>query len=145
MEKFTTVYSPGKELSLDEAMLLWRGRLSFRQYLKNNRHTTILQPTMSGTLQSKRTGNPIHVTVMKWRDKRNVLTISTMHGPTMENVKNRRGCEVLKPSMIVDYNRNMSSVDRNNQMIIYYSTLRKSIVVYEGFFPPFGKALFKDG
>ena len=29
---------PEKQLSLDESMMLWRGRLVFRQYIKNKRH-----------------------------------------------------------------------------------------------------------
>lgn len=32
------IYCPGKQLSLDESMVLWRGRLVFRQYIKNKRH-----------------------------------------------------------------------------------------------------------
>ncbi|XP_072376192.1 uncharacterized protein, partial [Diabrotica undecimpunctata] len=32
------VYSPCKELSINESMLSWRGRLSFRQYLPGKRH-----------------------------------------------------------------------------------------------------------
>ncbi|GBP40875.1 PiggyBac transposable element-derived protein 4 [Eumeta japonica] len=31
-------YCPGRQLSLDESMVLWRGRLLFRQYIKNKRH-----------------------------------------------------------------------------------------------------------
>ena len=33
-----TIYIPDKDLSIDESMMLWRGRLVFRQYIKNNRH-----------------------------------------------------------------------------------------------------------
>lgn len=36
--KMSSIYYPGKELSIDEAMILWRGRLVFRQYIKNKRH-----------------------------------------------------------------------------------------------------------
>nr|XP_022902544.1 piggyBac transposable element-derived protein 4-like [Onthophagus taurus] len=36
--KMQSVYSSGKELSLDESMVLWRGRLAFRQYIKNRKH-----------------------------------------------------------------------------------------------------------
>lgn len=36
--KMSALYYPGKELSLDESMVLWRGRLVFRQYIKNKRH-----------------------------------------------------------------------------------------------------------
>ena len=31
-------YVPDKSLSIDESMMLWRGRLIFRQYIKNKKH-----------------------------------------------------------------------------------------------------------
>lgn len=34
----SALYYPGQQLSLDESMVLWRGRLVFRQYIKNKRH-----------------------------------------------------------------------------------------------------------
>jgi hypothetical protein len=37
-QRIKEIYYPGKELCLDESMLLWRGRLSFRQYIQNKRH-----------------------------------------------------------------------------------------------------------
>ncbi|KAK9711269.1 Transposase IS4 [Popillia japonica] len=36
--KMTEIYVPHRELSLDESMVSWRGRLSFRQYLPGKRH-----------------------------------------------------------------------------------------------------------
>lgn len=36
--KMAEIYYPGKNLSLDESMILWKGRLVFRQYIKNKRH-----------------------------------------------------------------------------------------------------------
>uniref|UniRef100_A0A1B6IDU4 PiggyBac transposable element-derived protein domain-containing protein n=1 Tax=Homalodisca liturata TaxID=320908 RepID=A0A1B6IDU4_9HEMI len=36
--KIKSMYYPQKELSLDKAMVLWRGRLHFRQYIKGKRH-----------------------------------------------------------------------------------------------------------
>ncbi|KAJ8928303.1 hypothetical protein NQ314_019146 [Rhamnusium bicolor] len=36
--KMKVVYYPNKELSIDESMVLWRGRLKFRQYIKGKRH-----------------------------------------------------------------------------------------------------------
>lgn len=36
--KMVSLYYPGQQLSLDESMILWRGRLLFRQYIKNKRH-----------------------------------------------------------------------------------------------------------
>ena len=32
------VITPEKNLSIDESIMLWRGRLVFRQYIKNKRH-----------------------------------------------------------------------------------------------------------
>ena len=37
-DKMTEIYHPGRDLSIDESMMLWRGRLVFRQYIKNKRH-----------------------------------------------------------------------------------------------------------
>ena len=36
--RITKIYTPRKDLSLDESMMLWRGRLVVRQYIKNKRH-----------------------------------------------------------------------------------------------------------
>uniref|UniRef100_A0A1B6DFG4 Uncharacterized protein n=1 Tax=Clastoptera arizonana TaxID=38151 RepID=A0A1B6DFG4_9HEMI len=36
--KMLSIYSPQRELLLDEAMVLWRGRLRFRQYIKGKGH-----------------------------------------------------------------------------------------------------------
>ena len=34
----SSIFVPHQKLSLDESMMLWRGRLIFRQYIKNKRH-----------------------------------------------------------------------------------------------------------
>lgn len=36
--RFTDTYQPGRMLSIDESMVLWRGRLTFRQYMPGKRH-----------------------------------------------------------------------------------------------------------
>lgn len=36
--KMRDIYYPSRELTLDEEMILWRGRLVFRQYIKGKRH-----------------------------------------------------------------------------------------------------------
>lgn len=36
--KMTDIYEPSENLALDESMVLFRGRLVFRQYIKNKRH-----------------------------------------------------------------------------------------------------------
>lgn len=36
--KMEEIYEPSKNLSIDESMVLWRGRLIFRQFIKNKKH-----------------------------------------------------------------------------------------------------------
>jgi len=38
LARFQKVYTPSKALSVDEAMVLWRGRLVFRQYIPGKKH-----------------------------------------------------------------------------------------------------------
>ena len=33
----TTIYTPDRKLSIDESIMFWRGRLIFRQYIKNKK------------------------------------------------------------------------------------------------------------
>ena len=37
VNKFKSVYTPDKEVSIDEELLLWKGRLGFKQYISNKR------------------------------------------------------------------------------------------------------------
>lgn len=206
-------YVPNIDICIDESMMLWRGRLSFRQYIKNKKHkygiklyelcesngivmkihvysgktdeiTTYLGHTtdvvmhllegyldkgyklymdnfynsvsltklltahktyICGTLRNNRKGNPQVVVssklkkgeyiwrrngpviVCKWKDKREVLSISNMHSFEMVETKSRSGKTAMKPNIISDYNKGMSGIDRSDQMLSYYSSLRKTI------------------
>ena len=63
-----------------------------------------------------------------WMDKRTVFTISTIHSAKMVNVKhNFRGEIVQKPRPVVDYTKHMFGVDLSDQLLAYYSLLRKSV------------------
>ena len=63
---------------------------------------------------------------MKWKDKREVNMLSTIHDDGMIDKKRRTkagggGTEVIKkPKVIEDYNQQMNSVDRSDQMVLYY-------------------------
>lgn len=37
VEKFQTTYRPGEKISIDESLLLWKGRLKFKQFNRNKR------------------------------------------------------------------------------------------------------------
>lgn len=218
-ENIKKVLVPERNLSLDESMIPWRGRLSFRQYIKNKSHkyglklyvlTThdgfvlnfvvytgkgtlatgesthteqVVKQLMknyldqgywlymdnfynsvklaedmikrktyvTGTLRENRKGNPKElfkrklkkseavykrkgpVLVTNWKDKRCVRMISTGHRHAMVEVQTKRGNK-LKPICIADYNKYMSGIDRSDQMMAYYSTLKKTIRWYRKVF-----------
>lgn len=211
-DKMAAVYYPSKELSIDEGMVLWRGRLSFRQYMKGKRHKYGIKiyslcesnglvlkfiiysgkggelsgvghadkvvmhlmfrrlnvghsifmdnyynsfPLASellrkgtyctGTLRKHRKYMPEDVTsaklktgeviqrysegvmVAKWRDKREVMYLSTEFENTMAVSRNRRGVARDKPLPIIQYNAYMKGVDRSDQMMAYYPSDHKSL------------------
>ena len=45
----------------------------------------------------------------------------------MVEVRNRKGKVMIKPNIVRDYNAGMSGVNRSDQMLSYYSALRKTI------------------
>ena len=104
---------------------------------------TIGSTYICGTLNNRRKGIPEEVkkaklnkgdhiwrrsddvVVSKWKDKREVLTISNKHTePQMVLVTNRRGDQKMKPNIVRDYNDGMSGIDRTDQMLPYHSALR---------------------
>ncbi|XP_046976423.1 piggyBac transposable element-derived protein 4-like [Vanessa cardui] len=218
-KKMNEIYYPGKQLSLDESMVLWCGRLQFRQYIKNKRHKygiklyvlaepegTVLkfqiyggagddtsgightqkivlklledkldsghsvymdnyynsydlatklldrQTYCTGILNKNRKGNPIDLATVtlrkgenkslflngvhigKWRDKRYVLYISTEHDNEMMEVTDKRGNVIVKPAAIIHYNKFMSGVDLQDQMVSYYPCERKTMRWYKNIF-----------
>jgi len=217
LSRFQDLYIPGKELSIDESMVLWRGRLLFRQYIPGKRHKygvklyMLCEPTgyvwnlivycgrsdiiaglghsqavvmklmekrldlghelyidnfytgfplaqqllnrntnVCGTLRKNRKHLPKvvvtaklrkgqvvrqrnnKVVVLKWRDKREVMMLSTFHsGKMIDSGKtNRQGERIRKPDSVLSYNQHMCGVDRTDQLTSYYSPLRKSLRWY---------------
>ncbi|KAG5870479.1 hypothetical protein JTB14_006399 [Gonioctena quinquepunctata] len=66
----------------------------------------------------------------KWRDKRDVRDvsyISTEFESNMIEIETRRREKLNKPLPIVQYNKYMSGIDRQDQMLSYYSAGRKTI------------------
>ena len=74
-------------------------------------------------------GQPGGILAVKWCDKRPVYMISTCHAATEKwTGRNDRvhGTPIYKPSLVVDYIRRMGGVDLSDQLMTYYSFLRKS-------------------
>lgn len=74
----------------------------------------------------KRKGN---VFVGKWKDKREILFISTKHGLQMSETGqfNRSRNPVQKPDAIIYYNKDKVGIDLSDQISSYTSPLRKTI------------------
>ncbi|KAJ8933495.1 hypothetical protein NQ314_013972 [Rhamnusium bicolor] len=71
------------------------------------------------------------IMVAKWKDKRDVLYISTEHRNEMVQFVDKRNRSREKPATILHYNRHMGGVDRQDQMTSYYPASRKTIRWYK--------------
>ncbi|XP_049957680.1 piggyBac transposable element-derived protein 4-like [Schistocerca serialis cubense] len=60
-----------------------------------------------------------NVLAMKWKDKRDVYTLSTRHQATFGTHTKRNGSVVLKPLQVLDYNLNKIGVDIGDQRLQY--------------------------
>lgn len=60
-------------------------------------------------------------TVTRRKEKKDVFALSTFHGNSIEDLMPR------KPELITSYNQLMNGVDRNNQLLTYYSINVKSM------------------
>ncbi|GFT65279.1 piggyBac transposable element-derived protein 4 [Trichonephila clavipes] len=62
---------------------------------------------------------------MRWRDKKYVHFISSIHNPEIVTVPNKlKNGEIEKPKIVLDYNNTMGGVDRMDQQIGYYDLTR---------------------
>lgn len=206
---FKTVYIPEQAICVDEALCPWRGRLSFRVYMKdkptkwgiklyelcesrsgyvwnmevmcsqpgisNKPHDVVLRlldnlkdkgfvlyadnyytsPALAdalvlentalvGTVRSNRVGMPKDLVtaqfkpgdvafrrqdkklVVRWKDKRDVYVLSTIHRPVMRKKRSRTETK-RKPTAVIDYTANMGGVDHSDQMVAYHPMHRKSL------------------
>ena len=69
-----------------------------------------------------------NLTAVRWRDKRDVLLLSTIDCNEMVEIPKRRDEQesICKPKLICDYNVYMNGVDKCDQYLSYYSLSRKS-------------------
>lgn len=211
MKKFSTSYTPERDLSIDESLMLFKGRLSWVQYIPLKRarfgvklfvlaeaesgyiHNTIvctgkstifdqkyenygvatksvmtlvepflgkgyyviadnfyLSPELADfliknitdiyrTLRPNRRNLPEDfknvtlkkgeiaafqkgkITVMKWRDKKYVSFLSSIHTANCSETAKK----VIKPAVVIDYNWKIGGVDRADQALVCYLTTRK--------------------
>lgn len=94
-------------------------------------HTLLDRDTyLVGTLHSDRKLNPkdTGVVVLKWRDRRDVLVLSTKHTDKLVTNRQRVG-EVEKPKIISEF-RYKAFIDLSDQMKAYSSCLRRGLKWY---------------
>ncbi|KAL6416514.1 hypothetical protein ACFW04_013400 [Cataglyphis niger] len=100
---------------------------TLRKNRRDNPKEVVAQKLKRGDVIARENKNG--VTVLKWKDKRDVLMLSTKHSAEMTTIQ-KRNCTKEKPRMVVEYNLGKSSVDLSDQMVAYCSPLRKTIKWY---------------
>jgi len=99
--------------------------------LRNNRKDTpkevVFKKLKRGECVAKE--NKEGVTVLKWKEKRDVLLLSTKHTLQMETVRTKSKI-VSKPTIVIDYNAGKKSIDLSDQVAAYSNPLRKSMKWY---------------
>lgn len=74
---------------------------------------------------------------MKWRDKKDVWMLSSVHAATLIEIEKRdyrTGLKKKKPSCLADYNCNMGAVDRVDMILHSLNSVRKTLKWYKKFF-----------
>lgn len=87
-------------------------------------------PSMSGEKKLK-TGEMVawqkgKMMALRWPDKKDVRLMSTVPNTSTVTVCMKGGKEVMKPQVVIDYNKTMAGVDRVDQAITFYPAMRNS-------------------
>ncbi|KAB0805358.1 hypothetical protein PPYR_02328 [Photinus pyralis] len=149
---------PGEFLCVDETMVPFRGRLLFRQYIPGKRHKygvklfkicdtagytygiqvyegksdKMLKSDSLSTNVVLKLGEKYLGQGLKWKDKRDVLMLSTKHTIeiTSTGKQNRKKEDIRKPTIVQDYNAGKAGIDLSDQLSSYSSVVRKSVKWY---------------
>nr|XP_012151874.1 PREDICTED: piggyBac transposable element-derived protein 4-like isoform X1 [Megachile rotundata] len=65
------------------------------------------------------------ILAIRWKDKKDVCLMSSIHDTSMVSFKNKKNEDILKPKIVSDYNLTMGGVDRCDQEISFHPTIRK--------------------
>lgn len=127
LNKGHTVCTDNWYTSLDLARKLLAGQTHLIGTLRKNRRglpQTVVQTKLkTGEFSAQESDDGI--TIMKWKDKRDVLLLSTKHSVSFKRIT-KKGKEKIKPKIVVDYNLAKSAVDLSDQMSSYTTPLRKT-------------------
>lgn len=120
----------------------------YQQLIKENTHalgtvkpTRRNMPEVFKSTKLKEKGSAIartcnEILAVKWKDRKEVHVLSTLHSDIdmVTVVRQRRNTEVEKPKCIVDYNKGMLAVDRQDQVLASFPLMRRYIKGYRKIF-----------
>jgi hypothetical protein len=104
--------------------------------LRSNRagsgHEVVQKKLKRGEVYGLQSNNGIKL--IKWKDKRDILMISTKpsHSAVVVETRkiNRLNERIMKPQVVLDYNEGKQGTDLSDQLSAYYTCLRRSIKWY---------------
>ena len=119
---------------------LWNADIGACGTLRCNRIGTPQEiqkpPRMAkGDVITARTG---HLFFLKWKDKRDVTVVTTLHDDTMITKRRRTSAvaggfeEITKPQAVEMYNKYMGGVDKLDQYLSYYGFTRRTFKWWSG-------------
>lgn len=77
------------------------------------------------------------IIVLKWKDKRDVLMISTQHSDAQASILNNSEEKIRKLQVIIDYNKGKGLVDITDLKNSYNNPLRRTLKCYKKLFLKF--------
>lgn len=101
---------------------------TLRQNRRNNPSDVVNAKLKKGQVVAQQ--NEDKTVVLKWKDKRDVLMLSTKHDDSMLTFL-QRGKELSKPAMVVEYNKGKAFIDLSDQMAAYSPYVRRTVKWYK--------------
>nr|XP_031847633.1 piggyBac transposable element-derived protein 4-like [Nomia melanderi] len=77
------------------------------------------------------------INIIKWQDKREIVILTTMHRLKFGEsgkINQSDGFRILKPTPIIDYNKNMNGIDMSDQMLSKFHIMRRNQKAYKKIF-----------
>lgn len=100
---------------------------TLRANRKNNPENVVKKKFKKGEIIASQSNS--NVVILKWRDKRDILLITTKHSDQIIEIQ-KRDTIIKKPLVVEDYNKGKSYIDRSDQMSSYSTPLKNTIKWY---------------
>ncbi|KAJ8369425.1 hypothetical protein SKAU_G00094530 [Synaphobranchus kaupii] len=146
---FKWSFIPYKDLCVDESLMLWKGRLGFRQYIPSKRHRFgikffVLCDVVMGYVQDMviYTGATTSIKSVEGLGVSGSVVMTLLaphlgkgHVLYVDNwLDHFTGEPKVKPACVLDYNKKMGAVDRADMITSFVDCARKSTKWYKKLF-----------